>query len=300
VFLLVDTLLLGLRALGVLALFHAAGIAFFLWLFGAQLEATTELLRRITRVAAVAGIGFMLLEYFLLPARMAGNLGGVLDPSLQALLAESTLAGAYGARFAGLALILLSLELRDRTGAWMGVAAAAVCVLSFALMGHTVAHPFRWSTALLLLAHVGVAVFWLGALVPLYALLGAESRACSAAIVARFSSIAVYLVPGLVFAGVVLAGLMLNSAEDLATGYGLMLLLKIAGLAALLRLAARNKLRWGPGLMRGDAAAAAGLQRSVLLEWLVILAVVALTVIMTSLFTPGYLADPTQTGTVDH
>jgi putative copper resistance protein D len=299
-FFLVDALLLGLRAIAVLALFHAAGIALFLWLFGARLTATVEVLRRLVRAAAIIGIGTTLLEYFLLPARMAGSFGGALDPSLQALLAESTLAGAYGARFAGLALILLSLELPDRTGDWMSLAGGAVGVLSFALMGHTVVHPFRWSSALLLLAHVGAAVFWLGALVPLYAVVGGERHSCSAAIVARFSGMAVYWVPGLAFVGAVLAGLMLNSTEDLATGYGLMLMLKVAGLAVLIKLAARNKLHWTPGLVRGESAAAAGLQRSVLLEWLVIVLVVAVTVIMTSLFTPGYLADPEQTGAAYH
>lgn len=286
-FFLADFVVLSLRALGVVAVFHAAGIMLFLVLFGTELERGTELLRQIARVAAIAGLVITGLEYFLLPARMAGAFAGVFDASLRALLAESPIAGAYGARVAGLGLLLLSLEMRDRARIWLGLAGALVILGSFGLMGHTVIHPYRWSAAMLLVLHVGIAGFWFGALIPLYVAVGAERRVVSAAVLRHFSALASWLVAGFVVCGVVLLGLMLEGADELASGYGLMVLGKILGFALLLRVAVNNKWYWSPRIERDEPGAVEGLQRSLAVEWLLMTVVIALTAVMTSLYSPA-------------
>jgi putative copper export protein len=300
VFLLADVVVLSLRALGVLAVFHAAGIMLFLSVFGANLERGAELLQRIVRMAAIAGVVITGLEYFLLPARMAGSIAGAFDDSLRTLLAESPIAGAYGARVAGLGLLLLSLEMRDRARLGLGAAGAVVVLASFGLMGHTAIHPYRWSAGMLLVLHVGIAGVWFGALIPLYVLVGAETRATTAAVLDRFSATASWLVAGFAICGVVLLGLMLANAEELASGYGVMVMGKIVGFALLLRLAAGNRWRWSPGIRRGDPGATEGLQRSLAIEWLLMMGVIALTVVMTSLYSPALFSGGVAADSVLH
>jgi putative copper resistance protein D len=71
----------------------------------------------------------------------------------------------------------------------------------------------------------------------------------------------------------------------LGGGYGQALLLKVLFVAGLLALAAANKLRFIPQMMMGDRAAAGRLAKSVSIEWIVIVAVLLTTAVLTSVLT---------------
>jgi putative copper export protein len=64
---------------------------------------------------------------------------------------------------------------------------------------------------------------------------------------------------------------------------------KAGAFALLMVLATYNKWRFGPRLLRGDSAAALGLQRAVTAEWLLIALVLVATAVMTSLYSPEHL-----------
>jgi putative copper export protein len=219
---------------------------------------------------------------------MAGEFGSTFDPSLESLLLRSNSGSAHIARVIGLAVLLLAL---DRASVWhlrAATAGAALALGSFALMGHTAIHAQRWALAPLLLAHVGVAAFWVGGLTGLY--VGVRDTGVrAAALVAQFSAHAVRLVPAIVVAGVLMAVLFVRSFADLATPYGAMVVAKAAAFAALMALAARNKWRFGPRLAAGEQGAAAGLRRTIVAEWLIIALVLVGTAAMTSLFAPEHL-----------
>jgi copper resistance protein D len=68
--------------------------------------------------------------------------------------------------------------------------------------------------------------------------------------------------------------------------YGQLLLAKMAGFGALMGLAALNKLRLTPALRQNNPAAAPGLRRSLMSEYLIIAAVLGITAIMTGLYSP--------------
>jgi putative copper resistance protein D len=289
VFLATDALVIGLRAIAFVALFQAAGTAIFLIVYDRELareQAAT--LRTIARAAALVALTAVVLHYVLTPARMAGDFGSTFDPSLESLLLRSNSGSAHIVRVVGLAVLLLAL---DRASVWHLRAAtvgAALALGSFALMGHTVIHAQRWVLAPLLLAHVGVAAFWVGGLTGLYVGVR-ETGVRAGALVARFSTHAVLLVPAILVAGVLMAVLFVRSFAELATPYGAMVVGKTAAFAALMALAARNKWRFGPRVLAGEEGAAAGLRRTIVAEWVIIALVLVATAAMTSLFAPEHL-----------
>jgi putative copper export protein len=219
---------------------------------------------------------------------MAGDFGSTFDPALESLLLRSNSGSAHIVRVVGLAVLLLALDRASRLNTWAALGGATLSLLSFALMGHTTIHEQRWALAPLLLVHVGIGAYWLGALAGLYvAVRDLGPRA--GALVARFSRHASTLVPAIFVAGVIMSVLFVRSFAELATPYGAMVVGKAIAFAALMVLAARNKWRFGPRLLAGDAGAASGLTRAIAAEWLLIAVVLVATAAMTSLYAPEHL-----------
>jgi copper resistance protein D len=289
VFFATDALVIGLRAITFVALFQAAGAALFLALYGPQVaRASADRLRAWARIAALVALVAAVLHYVLTPARMAGDFGSTFDPALESLLLRSSSGGAHIVRVVGLAILLLALDRASRLNTWAACAGAALALLSFVLMGHTVIHEQRWMLAPLLLVHVVVAAVWLGALAGLY-VAASDTGTGSGALVARFSAHATRAVPVIFVCGFLMSVLFIRSWAELATPYGAMVLGKSFAFAALMALAARNKWRFGPRLLAGDAAAVPALRRTIAVEWVLIAVVLVATAVMTSLYAPEHL-----------
>jgi putative copper export protein len=290
VFLAADSVVLALRALSYVAIFQAVGNALFLDLFGTRLSTPVEeRVRTLARIAAVAALCLAVLHYVLTPARMAGNLGATFDPSLSELLRESDAGTAHIVRIVGLAVLFLSLDRRTRLNTIAMRLAMALSIVSFALMGHTVIHPLRWLLAPLLLVHLAVTSFWFGALWPLHEVAGREGAERSGATIAAYSRLAIRLVPWVLICGAVIALVFIRSVAELATAYGAMVLGKTAAFGVLMYLAALNRRRRWTG---ADAAGVGGVrafQRTAVVEWGVLAAVLVATALMTALYAPGHL-----------
>ena len=109
-------------------------------------------------------------------------------------------------------------------------------------------------------------------------------------ILRRFGDIAVAVVAGLVAAGTILALLMIGSFEALiASTYGRLVLLKVSLFAALLGLAALNKLQLTPGVLSGEHAAVQNLRRSIIAEMTVASAILTVTAAFTTVVGPPAL-----------
>lgn len=288
-FFVTDALVIGLRAVTFVALFQAAGTALFLALYSPELaQAPAERLRNVARVAALVALVAAVLHYVLTPARMAGDFGSTFDPALESLLLRSSSGTGHIARVIGLAVLLLSLDRPSKLNTSASCAGAALALASFALMGHTVIHPQQWLLTPLLLVHVGVAAVWFGALTGLH-VAARDMGVAAAALVERFSAHAVRAVPAIFVCGFLMSVLFVRSFAELATPYGAMVLGKSAAFAGLMALAAQNRLRFGPRIFAGDAAAVPALVRTVKAEWVLIAAVLAATAVMTSLYAPEHL-----------
>ena len=139
---------------------------------------------------------------------------------------------------------------------WLALAAALSLAASIAWTGHAASTPFALgylhlaSDAL----HLTAASAWIGGLVPLAFLLGMARRhkgwaSLELDVIRRFSMLGIVSVAGLILSGVVNTWILVGSFRGLVeTGYGQLLMLKLAAFAVMLAFAAVNRLSLTPQL----------------------------------------------------
>jgi putative copper export protein len=157
---------------------------------------------------------------------------------------------------------------------------------AFTLIGHTSTAPLRWLLSPVLLAHLFVVTFWFGALLPLYLISSREPAETAARIVATFSARAVWLVAGLLLAGLVLATVLLPNLAALRTPYGELLIVKVIGFSLIMPLAALNRWRFGPALRRGDPVAGRRFRSAVAMEFALLATILCVTAVMAAFYSP--------------
>jgi copper resistance protein D len=306
-----DILSVVLRAVSFVLLFQAAGAVFFAAAFGPALTISLTGIRALTRTTAFAAILAVAAHYVLESARMAGDMSGIVDGSLQGQVWNSSSGAAFAVRILGLLLIVAGARTapgrlaasRFFAGAApsrpfaagrfsargftiVGVTGAVLVAVSFALTGHTSTNARRSLLVPLLLAHLLIVAFWFGALWPLCLVTLRESRERVARVITVFSAAAAWLVPLILVAGVAMAALLVPNIAALTQPYGEFLLAKAGLFAALLGLAAFNKWRFAPAIARGDPQAAPRFRRVALSEYVLITAVLSVTAVMTTFFSP--------------
>jgi putative copper resistance protein D len=275
-----------LRASSFVLLFQAAGVAIFVAMFGRRLASSLVPVRRLGQAAAFAAIVLVAGHYALEAARMAGEMSGMWDPTLQGMAWNSPARAALICRLLGLLLIAVGLQHGSVRWTIVAVGGAVLATGAFTLTGHTSVNVHRTALAALLMLHLLVVAFWFGALGPLYTASWRETPARAADIIGRFTAVATWLVPAILLAGIVMSVLLLPNLRALSEPYGELLIAKVVGFAALMGLAAANKWRFGPALVRGPAQSGLWFRRSVIAEYVLIAVVLTLTAVMTSFFSP--------------
>jgi putative copper export protein len=281
-----DVISVILRALSFVLLFQAAGVAIFVAMFGRRLTSSLVPVRRLGQAAALAAMVSVAGHYALEAARMAGEMSGMWDPTLQGMAWNSPARAALICRLLG--LLLIAVGLQRGSGGWtiVAVGGAVLATGAFTLTGHTSVNVHRAALAALLMLHLLAVAFWFGALGPLYAASLRETPARAADIIERFTAVATWLVPAILLAGVVMAVLLLPNLSSLSEPYGELLIAKVVGFAALMGLAAANKWRFGPALVHGPVQSGLWFRRSVAAEYVLIAVVLTITAVMTSFFSP--------------
>ncbi len=282
-----DTLSVILRSASFIAMLQAAGTALFIAMFGRRLVASRALLRRITSLSAILAAVLLMGQYALEAARMADDMAGIIDPALQRMAMHSASSVVLGVRLLGLLIIAIGIGGRAEFGSPLRVIGAIIIAVSFMLTGHTAAHPLRFVLAPLLILHVMIVAFWFGALPPLYVICTRESPALAGQVTGTFSKVALWLVPGILIAGLLMGFVLIRRLADLRSGYGLSLLAKFLGFACLMGLAALNKWRLGPAISAGDPLTLRAFRRSLGLEYVLIAAVLSVTALMTTFYSPA-------------
>ena len=240
---------------------------------------------KVTRRAALAGLCIAGLQIPAAAGNMAGDLAGMGDPLLIALVLE-TPAGAAAVMAAAGFLLILVVELAVKTRPIRSGSPARASILD-AAAGHVTTGDCR---RILLAVHLAGLGFWLGALLPLRAMCNDPERfggqAALADLADLFGRRAIWIVPVLLIAGTLYAMMLVGSVAALVTTpYGQVLMVKVGLVGGLLGLAALNKFRLAPALRDGGAAAPSRLRRSI--DWE--LAVVAAVLLATSLMTTSLL-----------
>jgi putative copper resistance protein D len=274
-----DALSVALRAVSFVLLLNAAGISIFVTVFGHLLPGSLPALTKRGWRLAIGALVFVVGHHALEAARMAGDMNGLTDPAMQAMTLRSSEGAAFALRVVGLALVAAGL----RRAPGLGVIGAVLAVAAFTLTGHTSVTPYRAVAAALLILHLLVVAFWLGALWPLFLAASKESPPIAAALIDAFSRIAAWVVPVILFAGVGLAVLLVPNLTVFRQPYGLLLLAKVALFAVLMALATLNKWAFGPACARGRPKA---FKQAVVVEYILICAVLAVTATMTTFYSP--------------
>ena len=215
-------------------------------------------------------------------AALTGGSDGMTDPEMLGLLWQTPVGDVLLLRLTGAGLLLVGMMI-PRIGQWIALVGGLLCLWSFAQIGHIPELETTGLRLVLLLHLLGIA-FWIGVLPPLHRLSGQPEHLRQAAQLGhRFGKIAMCVVPALILAGLVMAWILLGGFAALTTtSYGLILLIKIALVGVILLLAVANKLRFVPAMQTGDRNAARHLARSIQIETLALLAVLATTATLTS------------------
>jgi copper resistance protein D len=277
------------KAITYAATLGAAGSVFFLSYCGSLLhELPRSRIRRLVGTLLLAAALASGARVLLSGASMSGDLAGMFDRGFLGMILGAGEGRATGMRMAGLALAALAIPSnpRFRALALLGAAAASI---SFAGVGHIRALLPNTAPLLLLCMHLLCGAFWLGALGPLLIAARDGSDREAALLASRFGKLALGVVVLLLGAGAgVLWTLLGDAAQFWSSDYGRMMAVKLLIVAALLSIAAVNKLYLTPKLLSGDAKALIQFRRSVKTE----MVLGALILLITAAFTT--IAGPPQ------
>jgi len=195
------------------------------------------------------------------------------------------LATSYGltAGIAAGALVLGRIAMWRVRGRLLSALALAGVGVALAASGHASSAEPQLLTRPAVFVHGIVVAFWIGALVPLAAVMRSPDR--RAVELARFSRAIPTAIILVIASGISLAIVQLRQVDALwTTGYGLVLCGKLIAVVALLALAALNRYALTPCVVAGDSIAARRITRSIAAELLI--AVLALAFVAAWRFTP--------------
>jgi putative copper export protein len=270
------------KAVTYAATFAAAGAVFFAIYCAALLrDQQRGLIRRLVVITVGLAAAASVLRILLLAGSMSGEPAGMFDSAFAKMILSAGEGRASGVRLVGLALTLFILSTKPvfRGPAMVGAIFAST---SFAWVGHIHGLAPNTAPSLLLCLHLLCAAFWLGALPPLSIIAAGTNESQIAAAAARFGKLAVRVVALLIAAGASLLFMLIGSAAQFwASDYGRMMAIKLLGVAALLGIAAWNKLILTRRLFQGDTGAVIKFRRTLLAE----MAAGALILLATAAFT---------------
>lgn len=233
-------------------------------------------LAALAAVAALVGAAGALLALLAAVAESAGrSLGDAV--SLVPDLAPDTRTGQLALARVALALAAAgaaAVAVRARRGMLPALVLAAGALVTWSLAGHAWTAPQQWVAVMSDLAHLGAVAVWGGGLLALLVALPLVASGERAPLTDRFSALALVAAGVVGLSGVVSGWQQVRTLDALtSTGYGQLLLAKVAGFAVLVALGWVNRSRLVPLVAR----TADPLRRSLRVEVLVAAAVLAVT-----------------------
>ena len=270
------------RSLAYAGILAAAGGTAFLVLVhrgGHDLEALERVVRRCAWVGGLASLVALPVQAALGTGQGPGSLfdSGVLTEVTKDGVGLGVLLAIVGVTLAVVAL---------RRSRLLALVGGAVAAGSFATSGHTRAGQNAAVATVADVSHLWVVAVWGGGLVLLWRCLRARrddgDRADTVGMVGRFSTVATVMVVLVGVTGGVLGWAEVGTLDALtSTGYGRLLLAKLAVVGAVAALGIYNHVRLVPALSRGKAGAALSqLWTTIRLEVLLLAVVVAITSVL--------------------
>ena len=241
------------------------------------------------RLAVFCAIGAAILSLLRVPLRasflMGGTWQGATEPMMVTMVWDSPLGSSIAVRLVGLALICAIL-LPTQLGRPLATVGVVIVAASFVLRGHALEEP-RLVLATLITLHILGLAFWIGAFAPLYRLSAEPISPVAGQISHDFGHLAVWVVGGLTLAGGATFWLLTgNLLGGFFTPYGQFVAVKLVVFLGIIGLAAWNKLRLTPALLRQEPGAGRHLRLSIRAEALLVALVLMITAILTTVSAP--------------
>lgn len=262
------------------AAFVAAGIAFARPTLGRTLGEAA----RIAPAILLASAGSALVVSLFSVAILSERLGGLLDPALLAIIAETPAGWAAAMQISG-SILILAFARTPGIGALATSLGGGLLLASFGINGHSASVSTVHGAVAFL--HVCAASWWLGSLLLIRRGCDTLSPTDLSLLVRRFSLLALALVGALVVAGMALIlALVRFETEDWLTPYAQALALKVVLASAILGLAAWNKLVVSPRLSAADGSGIRKLNHTIGIELGLFAAVLLATAWLTTFTSP--------------
>jgi putative copper resistance protein D len=263
----------------------STGLVIVSCLYSGFVSPIHRVMKRQARALACLALAATVVGFMLRGAALTGGVDGMVDPEMLGLLWQTSVGGVLVYRVIGAVMILVGLSI-PHFGLWIALLGGTIGLWSFAQIGH-VPELESVGVQLLLLLHLLCVAFWVGIFSPLRSMaLMPEHLTDAAELGHRFGQTAALVVPALIGVGLWMAWLLVGNLQGLLfTGYGQALLFKVFLAGLLLILAAANKLRFVPAMQSGETKAAQHLARSIEVEAIVVLVVLATTATLTSVLT---------------
>ena len=284
-----DAALIAIKTTNYAATLGAAGAALFLGYGKALLESGDRLrIRRIILALALASVIASVAQIVVSAGSLSGDAAGMVDGSILSMVWQAGAIRCNSIRAAG--LLLMALGVSSDRASWLAYVGAVMAATSFAWIGHAASLRPEVLPVVSLSVHLAAVAFWTGALLPLLVVSRSGDLSRTAATAARFGSLALLIVGGLIAAGLVLLSMLLGGVTKLwSSAYGGVMTVKLGLVACLLCVAAFNKLRLTPRLLAGDASALGALRTSIRFELLVAGFIFAATATLTTTAGPPAL-----------
>jgi copper transport protein len=270
-------------------LLAVGGVVFLLWVHDRADAERRPLIRMVLAGAGVAA-GATVVGIAVQGALLTGlGLRALTDPQIWGEVVGTSYGLSASARLAGLAGILVFVpRLWHRAPILASAASSALVLVSFTLTGHPASTQPRWLVVGADLSHTLAAATWFGGLALLLVALrrrrAQDDAVGGGRLVARFSTLATGAVVLVSVAGLGLAWIQVRAVRALVSStYGWTLLAKIAVVGLVLAVASYNNRRLVPAIRSGTGEAWGTLRRTVRLEVVGLVLVLAVTGVLVNL-----------------
>ncbi len=248
------------------------GVFYAMWIANAPLQQrvrkTISVVLQCGIAAAIVSIGVQGVDVMNLP------LSELRQTQLWAKGFATSFGASAGIAAATMALALAALHAKSRRRLLAALALIGVGT-AFAASGHAASATPQLLTRPAVFLHGVAAAFWVGALIPLVAAMSDAQRRIEE--LTRFSRAIPVFVAGLVASGLCLSIIQLGTLDAIwTTGYGLVLLGKLAAVTLLLALGAWNRTALTRRIAGGNAVAARRLAASIKLELAIVVVILGL------------------------
>ena len=253
-----------------------AGTALFLLLLGIEGSLREDARQKARWASVLTALSYVLAVGFGGADMQLGGVDALWKAATWRSGLDSTLASSAVLGLIAMALLYAGFVAGEQRRHGVLIAGATLAIGSFLVTGHAATAPPAWLMAPVVGVHLLATAFWIGAFRPLLLSTGQLSAADSGALMQRFSNFAVPAVIVVLISGTAISLKQLGSPAKLFDNdYGTVLLTKIILVLVIVGIAAFNKINLTPRLIANDVAGVSKIKRTITLELMLYVIVLA-------------------------